>query len=153
LTRLDGPRHFFPHEGSPWIGEIPLSGGRLVGEGVIVDTAGFVEDNGIYGKDEILASGADGVGEIFPQGDWQIMHRALFPRGVIHVENVGGDVEKVLNRGCAIGCFPLRIESESAPCGVAAFVETIKLSASFPLQFFSARDASRSPINPSRRIP
>jgi arylformamidase len=209
-THLDGPRHFFPHDGSPWIGDIPLSGGRLVGEGVVVDIAAFVEDYGIYGKEEILASGADvrkgdvliihtgyhrfqsdraeadavryfyrhpgprgefarwclemelnwlgidcgsqdhpmntglrgripeedrafcrkhgvdGIGEIFPQDDWQIMHKALFPRGVIHVENVGGDVKKVLNRRCVIGCFPLRINTESAPCRLAAFVETIK---------------------------
>lgn len=209
-THLDGPRHFFPCEGSPWVCEIPLAGGRLVGEGVIVDIAAFVEDYGIYGEEEILLSGADvrqgdilvihtgyhrfqwgraeadpvryfyrhpgprgefarwclemklnwlgidcgsqdhpmntglrgripeedrafcrkhgidGIDPIFPPDELQIMHRALFPHGIIHVENMGGEIGKVLNKRCVIGCFPLRIEAESAPCRAAAFVETKK---------------------------
>ena len=67
-----------------------------------------------------------GIDAIFPSDDWQIMHRALFPRGMIHVENIGGDIGKVLNRRCMIGCFPLRIEAESAPCRVAAFIDAVK---------------------------
>ncbi len=63
------------------------------------------------------------VGEIFPQEHWQIMHRALFSHGIIHVENVGGDIHKVLNRRCAIGSFPLKIRTESSPCRLAVFIE------------------------------
>jgi kynurenine formamidase len=215
-THLDGPRHFLPGEDSPWVGDIPLGGGRLVGEGVVVDIAPFVEDYGFYGEKEILMSGAevkegdilvihtgyhrfqwgragadtvryffrhpgprrdfvrwcldmklnwlgidcgsqdhpmntglrgkipeedrafcvkhgvDAVDRIFRPDDLQFMHRALFPHGVIHVENAGGEISKVLNVRCVIGCFPLRIEAESSPCRLAAFVGTERKAALRP---------------------
>jgi hypothetical protein len=68
---LDGPRHFFLREGSPRAGDIPLGGGRLAGGEVIVDIAEFVENCGMYGKKEILQSGADvreGTRPLFPAG-------------------------------------------------------------------------------------
>ena len=39
--------------------------------------------------------------EIFP------MHYLAFPEGCIHAENVGGDIEHVLNVRCIIGAFPI----------------------------------------------
>jgi hypothetical protein len=38
--------------------------------------------------------------EIFP------MHYLAFSEGCIHAENVGGDIEKVLNTRCIIDAFP-----------------------------------------------
>ena len=64
--------------------------------------------------------------EIFPDEMEHLMHWSLFPRPhqIIHVENVGGDIDKVLNRRAMIGCFPLKIvNGESSPCRVVAFIE------------------------------
>lgn len=65
--------------------------------------------------------------EIFPDKMDHMMHYTLFPKRfgeLIHVENIGGDIEKVLNRRAYIGCFPLKIEhGESSPCRVVAFIE------------------------------
>ena len=40
-----------------------------------------------------------------------MMHGTLFPKPheIIHVENLGGDIDQVLNRRVLIGCFPLKI--------------------------------------------
>jgi kynurenine formamidase len=47
-----------------------------------------------------------------------------FRAGICHVENLGGDIEQVLNRRCLIGAFPIPIEGgEASPCRVVAFVE------------------------------
>jgi arylformamidase len=64
--------------------------------------------------------------EIFPDDMEHLMHWSLFPRPhqIIHVENVGGDIDKVLNRRAMIGCFPLKVvDGESSPCRVVAFIE------------------------------
>jgi kynurenine formamidase len=50
------------------------------------------------------------------------MHIPLFPLNIIHVENIGGDVDKILNRRMVIGCFPWRfVGGESCICRVVAF--------------------------------
>ncbi|MEM3341110.1 MAG: cyclase family protein [Thermoplasmata archaeon] len=60
--------------------------------------------------------------EIFPPEDYQMMHIKLFPHSIIHVENIGGEIEKVLNRRITIGCFPWKfVGGESAFCRVVAF--------------------------------
>jgi kynurenine formamidase len=60
----------------------------------------------------------------FPADDIFVMHKVPFPAGVIHLENLGGDIEQVLNRRCLIGAFPIPIEGgEASPCRVVAFVE------------------------------
>jgi len=64
--------------------------------------------------------------EIFPDDIEHLMHWSLFakPHQIIHVENVGGDIDMVLNRRALIGCFPLRVvDGESSPCRVVAFIE------------------------------
>lgn len=64
------------------------------------------------------------VEEAWPEGDLFVMHRVPFRHGITHVENLGGDVEQVLNRRCLIGAFPLPIEGgEASPCRVVAFLE------------------------------
>lgn len=62
--------------------------------------------------------------ELMPEEDYQIMHIPLFPKNIIHVENIGGDIDKVLNKRMIIGCFPWRFEGgESSICRVVAFDE------------------------------
>ncbi|MFC2048725.1 cyclase family protein [Elusimicrobiota bacterium] len=61
--------------------------------------------------------------EVFPPEEYyQIMHLKLFPEGLIHAENLGGEIDSVLNRRIWIGCFPWRaIELESCICRIVAF--------------------------------
>lgn len=64
------------------------------------------------------------VEEMFPEENIFVMHKKPFPKGILHVENIGGDIDQVLNRRCKIGCFPWRFEGgEAAMCRVVAFVE------------------------------
>jgi arylformamidase len=64
--------------------------------------------------------------EIFPDDMEHLMHWSLFPKPneIIHAENVGGDIDQVLNRRAWIGAFPLKVkDGESSPCRLVAFVE------------------------------
>ena len=64
--------------------------------------------------------------EAFPwPRDYQATHTMLFPKGVYHVENVGGEIDKVLDQKVWIGCFPFRFKGgEAAFSRVVAFVQT-----------------------------
>jgi len=56
-----------------------------------------------------------------PEIYYQVMHLKLFPKGLVHAENIGGEINKVSNKRVWIGLFPLRgIEMESAMCRVIA---------------------------------
>ncbi len=60
--------------------------------------------------------------EYFTDETYQLMHTYLFPHGIIHAENLGGEIEKVLNRRMWIGIFPWKlVDGESAMARVAAF--------------------------------
>lgn len=49
-------------------------------------------------------------------------HNLAFQEGLIHAENVGGDIEKVLNTRAIIGAFPWKYDGlESCPCRIIAF--------------------------------
>lgn len=62
--------------------------------------------------------------EIFPDHEYQIMHNYLFPHDLVHVENIGGDIDLLLNQRVWIGCFPWKFEGgEAAFCRVVAFVQ------------------------------
>ncbi len=64
------------------------------------------------------------VEDAFPEEDLFVMHRAVFPHNILHVENIGGDIDQVLNKRCKIGAFPWRFKGgEAAMCRVVAFVE------------------------------
>jgi kynurenine formamidase len=64
------------------------------------------------------------VNEVFPEEDLFVMHHVPFRAGIMHVENVGGDIEQALNRRCMIGAFPIPIEGgEASPCRVVAFID------------------------------
>ncbi|MFA6978771.1 MAG: cyclase family protein [Ignavibacteriaceae bacterium] len=62
--------------------------------------------------------------EMFPQEEYyQVMHIKMFPKKIVHAENLGGDINKLSNKRAWIGCFPLRgIELESAMCRIVAFL-------------------------------
>jgi arylformamidase len=62
--------------------------------------------------------------EIFPQDEYyQVMHLKLFPKEIVHAENLGGEIDKLKNKRAWIGCFPLRgIELESSMCRIVAFM-------------------------------
>ncbi len=62
--------------------------------------------------------------EIFPKADYQIMHTLLFPHDVIHIENLGGHLDQVLDRKVLFGCFPWRFQGgEAALCRAVAMLE------------------------------
>jgi kynurenine formamidase len=64
------------------------------------------------------------IPELFPDEHYQTMHTALFPHGVVHVENMGGQVDQVLDRRLTVGCFPWRfMGGEAAFCRLVAFVD------------------------------
>jgi arylformamidase len=61
--------------------------------------------------------------EMFPpETFYQVMHLKLFPKKLVHAENIGGEIARLSNKRCWIGLFPLRgIELESSMCRVVAF--------------------------------
>jgi arylformamidase len=62
--------------------------------------------------------------EVFPKADYQIMHTLLFPHDVIHIENLGGAIDDVLDRRIQFGCFPWRFQGgEAAFCRAVAFLD------------------------------
>ncbi|MFQ5795087.1 MAG: hypothetical protein ACE5JP_08570 [Candidatus Bipolaricaulia bacterium] len=64
------------------------------------------------------------IAEQFPEDGLFVMHRVPFPKGIVHVENIGGDIDRVLNRRCKIGAFPWRFEGgEASICRVVAFLD------------------------------
>lgn len=62
--------------------------------------------------------------EEFPEQDLFVMHHVPFGAGIVHVENAGGDIERVLNQRCIIGCFPWRfVGGEASLCRLVAFLD------------------------------
>jgi kynurenine formamidase len=48
-------------------------------------------------------------------------HNYAFQEGLLHAENLGGDIEMVLGQRCVIGAFPWRYEGlEACPCRILA---------------------------------
>jgi kynurenine formamidase len=62
--------------------------------------------------------------ELFPQDYYyQVMHLKLFPHGIVHAENLGGEINEINNKRAWIGCFPLKgIELESSLCRIVAML-------------------------------
>ena len=74
--------------------------------------------------DEFRARTGIDVERAFPSADLAVTHRLPFRAGIVHVENIGGDVRQVLNRRCTIGAFPWRfVGGEASICRVVAFLE------------------------------
>jgi len=62
------------------------------------------------------------IDDIFPPDHYQLMHIKLFPLDIIHAENLGGEIDTVLNRRMKIGCFPWKFEGgESCISRIVAF--------------------------------
>jgi arylformamidase len=56
----------------------------------------------------------------FPE-NYAPMHLLLFPAGILHIENLGGEIDQVLNKRCLILGFPFKFEGgESAFCRAVA---------------------------------
>ncbi len=61
--------------------------------------------------------------EIWPDDDIQVMHYDLFPHEIIHIENAGGQIDRILDQRVTVGCFPWRfMGGEAAFCRFVAFV-------------------------------
>ncbi|HET7849502.1 MAG TPA: hypothetical protein VFL51_10630, partial [Pseudolabrys sp.] len=57
--------------------------------------------------------------DVFPFHNW------AFQEGLLHAENLGGDIELVLGKRCLIGAFPWRYEGlEGCPCRIVCFLDT-----------------------------
>src|SRR5918999_787391 len=137
-THLDGPMH--AADGAGDIASLPLT--KLVREGVVVDVSDVVEDWSIImpkhitdrievkrGDILILHTGYHRYYEGKPQQDLT-RYFCMHPGGTrelaqwIHAENVGGDIENVLNTRCIIGAFPWKFEGgEACPCRIIAFLD------------------------------
>jgi kynurenine formamidase len=64
------------------------------------------------------------LADIFPPEKALLMHTQLFPHNLIHAENVGGDIDQVLNRRVTIGAFPWRfVGGDACIARIVAFVE------------------------------
>lgn len=64
------------------------------------------------------------VDEVFPRDDLAVMHRVPFAEGIVHVENVGGDVEQVLNTRLKLCAFPWKFEGGDASiCRLVGFLD------------------------------
>lgn len=74
---------------------------------------------------EVEAALGMSLDEAFPwPADYQCMHVKLFPHGVFHAENVGGQIDEVLDQRVWVGCFPFRFKGgEAAFSRVVAFVQ------------------------------
>src|SRR5262249_26759901 len=76
--------------------------------------------------------------EIFP------MHYLAFPEGCIHAENVGGDIEKVLNTRSIRRASPGKLEGgEGCPCRTRGFLD------GGPLRVEEVQEAVGRPSEPS----
>jgi arylformamidase len=64
------------------------------------------------------------IDDAFPKDDFLVMHTRLFPHGIVHIENLGGRIDEVLDRRITLGCFPWRFQgAEAAMCRAVAFVD------------------------------
>lgn len=60
----------------------------------------------------------------WPEEDLFFMHHKPFRNGIVHAENVGGDIATVLNTRCVIGAFPWKfIGGEASICRIVAFLD------------------------------
>jgi kynurenine formamidase len=64
------------------------------------------------------------VEERWPEEDLFVMHHVPFGKGIVHLENAGGNIDQALNTRCMIGAFPIPIEGgEASPCRLVAFID------------------------------
>ena len=62
--------------------------------------------------------------EFFSDDKYQLMHLEMFPKGIVHAECMGGDIDLLLNQRVTIGCFPWRfVDGESSIARIVAMVD------------------------------
>ena len=62
--------------------------------------------------------------QYFTQDMYQMMHLWMFPKGIIHAECVGGDIDLLVNRRVQVGCFPWRfVDGEASIARIVAMVD------------------------------
>jgi kynurenine formamidase len=58
------------------------------------------------------------------QQDMFPFHSWAFQEGLLHAENLGGDIEMMLGKRCLVGAFPWRYEGlEGCPCRIVCFLD------------------------------
>ena len=77
----------------------------------------------VEAENKLVANYGKKWDEMFPQDIYyQVMHLKLFPKRLVHAENIGGEIEKLSNKRCWLGFFPLKgMELESAMGRVVAW--------------------------------
>ncbi|MFQ5913939.1 MAG: cyclase family protein [Nitrospinota bacterium] len=124
----DEIRYFFKHPGpkkefTQWVKKMKLN--YL---GVDASSQDHPLNTGLQGRLPVIEEefcekhGLKSVAEFFPRKGLHPMHTELFKHEIIHIENLGGEIDQVLNKRVMIGAFPLKLVSESSPCRVAAWV-------------------------------
>ena len=64
------------------------------------------------------------VEAVFPREDLAVMHRLPFRHGIVHVENVGGDVRSVLDRRLKLCAFPWKfVGGDASICRLVGFLD------------------------------
>jgi kynurenine formamidase len=64
------------------------------------------------------------VEKAFPREDLAVMHRLPFSHGIVHVENVGGDVATVLDRRLKLCAFPWKfVGGDASICRLVGFLD------------------------------
>ncbi len=123
-THIDAPAHVV--QGTPFIDEVPLP--HFFGSGIVwfVEKKVKVVGHDTQANDHPLATaiGPQRNGPLHPHlaeeykqwsggrdwkhdfPDWEPVHRILFKNGILGIENVGGDVDKVTGRRCTFALFP-----------------------------------------------
>jgi kynurenine formamidase len=63
------------------------------------------------------------VEQRWPDNDLFVMHGVPFPHGIVHAENVGGELESLGTMRCVIGAFPWKfIGGEASICRIIVFL-------------------------------
>jgi kynurenine formamidase len=77
----------------------------------------------VEAENKLLAKYGKKWDELFPYEEYyQVMHLKLFPKRLVHAENIGGEIDKLSNKRCWLGFFPLKgMELESAMGRVVAW--------------------------------
>ena len=64
------------------------------------------------------------IEKIAPRKNMLHCHRRMMARNLMHVDNLGGDIDKVVNRRVSVGAFPWKfIRGEASICRVIVFDE------------------------------
>jgi kynurenine formamidase len=64
------------------------------------------------------------VEDRFPRDDLAVMHKLPFAHGIVHVENVGGDVKDVLNQRLTLCAFPWKfVGGDASICRLVGILD------------------------------